>query len=90
MKEQGKGERSSLERVRSFLADLENGDARPQDAEKIRDDLYELVSRVERVQNLYPDGQEPELSPDVCRLLKRLGKKNILRRFPFMKAASFL
>ncbi len=90
MKDQQPGGRSSLDRVRSFLRDLDEGRVTLNEAERIRDDLYELVSRVERMQNVYPDDREPELSPDVCKLLKKIGKKKLVNRFPFLKAASFL
>lgn len=91
MERKNEGERSSLERVRSFLNALERGDATLEDAEDIRDDLYELVNRIQRVQERLPEGHRPELSSEVGELLQSIdNQKGMLQQFPFIKAASFL
>ncbi len=82
---------NALQRVRTFLRNLDRGSVSLENADQIRDDLYKLVSRVERMQERLPQDQSPELSPDVCRVLKQIDrKKNLIDRFPFLKAASFL
>lgn len=84
-------EKGAVEQVRHFLRQLENGEASPEDASRIRDELGELVSRVERVNKLYPEQEGPELSSDVRELFEQIDRNKLVDRFPFLKqAASFL
>lgn len=91
MTDENQDRNGTVQRVRRFLRQLDRGDASVEDAGRIRDELCELVSRVERVNEMYPEREGPELSSDVQELLQEIDRNKLVDRFPFIKqAASFL
>lgn len=82
---------SAVQRVRAFLHKLDEGEVSVDDAEQIRDELREVVSRVKRVRKKFPGDQGPELSADVEHLFREIDRNKLRDRFSFLDniAASF-
>ncbi len=85
----------AVQRVRSFLHRLEEGETSVEEVERIKSELREIVSRVERAKKRFPEDREPEVSPEVRRLLQELKQEHLIDRLPYLKkikkmVASFL
>lgn len=77
-------------RVQNFLHQVKNGQKSMDQVEEVREELYELVARLEQFKKQYPEQEPPELSSEFQKALKNLERSSLVDRFPFLKAASFL
>jgi hypothetical protein len=84
-------DQDAVQRVRKFLRRLDDGEVSVDDAEQIREELREVVSRVKRVNKKFPGDQGPELSADVQHLFREIDRNKLRDRFSFLDniAASF-
>jgi hypothetical protein len=95
VKLQSAGERSrssdsSFDRVKRFLRDLDAGRVTEKDVKQIEQDVYVVLGRLERVHRLGPQFENVELSPHMRRLLKLVGRKKLIMRFPLLSKAAAL
>jgi len=87
MSVQQKKSGSALARVRRFLRKLDQGVVSMEDVDRIRDDLEELLSRVERMKEQLPDDHELELSPGVGELVNKMNQtERLIDKFPNVAA----